>query len=66
MSFAARGVERLPGDVAATVSADLPTPPRHRPAVAVFGKLLHIPLGNADYLYVVNRFLSLRLAVSQP
>ncbi len=33
---------------AVAVAADLPAPPRHRPAVLVFRKLLHVALGNAD------------------
>ena len=35
MPFAASRVERLPRDVAAAVAADLPAPPRHRPAILV-------------------------------
>ena len=52
--LAARRVERLTRDVAAPVPADLPAPPRHRPAVLVVCQLFHVPLGYADVIDILH------------
>ena len=57
MAFSAGGVERLTGDVAATVSADLPNPPRHRPAIAVVREILEVPLRDSDILDILRPHL---------
>jgi len=51
--LATRRVERLSRDVPAPVPADLPAPPRHRPAVLVIRQLFHATFGYADVIDIL-------------